>query len=313
MDNQDTLFNQIKSAAQNAESKEFPAMDKVWNRVEDKLDHKVLTKQNTLWKKIAVAASILLVVSIGYQFFKDEKTITSPQNSITVTTIDTNKTLFDSVKEKNVVTNVEEKNSDIKADADLVLAKQIKNAPVVASSEAVIAPEVDEMVGFSAEAPNPIADKSIYNSASTNTNNGWIVDRNFKSRGVTYKKTKEEEKDEKGAAKSVQSVKKKEEPLYVVDDKKADLSVVKEVDDEDFESIVHLPDPLYIINGVYYTEQEVFGPNPTSPYTPLNEQEIESISILQDEKAVSIYGEKGKKGVVIITTKGGKPSPKKKE
>lgn len=312
MDNQDTLFNQIKSAAQNAESKEFPAMDKVWNRVEDKLDHKVLTKQNTLWKKIAVAASILLVVSIGYQFFKDDKTIIPNQNSITITTIDTNKTLFDSVKEKNIVTAVEQKNSKIKADADLVLAKQIKNAPVVASSEAVSAPEADAMVGFSAEAPNPIAEKNMYNSASTNSNNGWLVDRNFQSRGVTHKKNKEQE-EEKIATKPVQSAKKKEEPLYVVDDKKADLSVVKDVDDEDFESIVHLPNPLYIINGVYYTEQEVFGPNPTSPYTPLNQQEIETISILQDEKAVSIYGEKGKKGVVIITTKGGKPSPKKKE
>lgn len=312
MDNQDTLFNQIKSAAQNAESKEFPAMDKVWNRVEDKLDHKVLTKQNTLWKKIAVAASILLVVSIGYQFFKDDKTIIPNQNSITETTIDTNTTLIDSVKEKNAVTAVEEKNSKIKADADLVLAKQIKNAPVVASSEAVSAPEADAIVGSSDEAPSPTANKSMNNLASSNPNNGWLEDRKFQSRGVTYKKAKEQE-EEKIATKPVQSAEKKEEPLYVVDDKKADLSVVKDVDDEDFESIVHLPDPLYIINGVYYTEQQVFGPNPTSPYTPLNQQEIETISILQDEKAVSIYGEKGKKGVVIITTKGGKPSPKKKE
>ena len=312
MDNQDTLFNQIKSAAQNAESKEFPAMDKVWNRVEDKLDRKVLTKQNTLWKKIAVAASILLVVSIGYQFFKDDKTIIPNQNSITETTIDTNTTLIDSVKEKNTVTAVEEKNSKIKADADLVLAKQIKNAPVVASSETVSAPEADAIVGSSDEAPIPTANKSINNLASSNPNNGWLEDRKFQSRGVTYKKAKEQE-EEKIAATPVQSAKKKEEPLYVVDDKKADLSVVKDVDDEDFESIVHLPDPLYIINGVYYTEQQVFGPNPTSPYTPLNQQEIETISILQDEKAVSIYGEKGKKGVVIITTKGGKPSPKKKE
>lgn len=310
MDNQDTLFNQIKSAAQNAESKEFPAMDKVWNRVEDKLDHKVLTKQNTLWKKIAVAASILLVVSIGYQFLREDKTIIPTQNPITVTTIDTNQIVFDSIKEKNVVTAVEEKNSNLKADADLVLQKQIHSTPVVASSESVSAPEADAIMGSSLQAPTPIAEKNMYNSASTNANNSWLVDRNFSSRGVTYKEAKSEEKV---VAKTAQNAKKKEDPLYVVDDKKADLSVVKDVNDDDFESIVHLPDPLYIINGVYYTEQEVFGPNPTSPYTPLNQQEIETISILQDEKAVSIYGEKGKKGVVIITTKGGKPSPKKKE
>ena len=49
-----------------------------------------------------------------------------------------------------------------------------------------------------------------------------------------------------------------------------------------------------------YSEKEVFGPNPTSPYYPLNKQEIESISIYQDEEAIELYGEKGNKGVVVI-------------
>jgi hypothetical protein len=51
------LFNEIKSAAENAETKDFPGMEKVWNRVEEKLDNK---KEVWRWKKIAVAASILL-------------------------------------------------------------------------------------------------------------------------------------------------------------------------------------------------------------------------------------------------------------
>ena len=62
-----------------------------------------------------------------------------------------------------------------------------------------------------------------------------------------------------------------------------------------------------------YTEQELFGPNPTSPYTPLSEQEIDSITVLQQEKAITIYGQKGKKGVVIISTKNGKPAAKKRQ
>ena len=106
---------------------------------------------------------------------------------------------------------------------------------------------------------------------------------------------------------------KKEKPLLVFDDKVTNKQSVKEVEMDEIESIVELPDPLYIINGVEYTEQELFGPNPTSPYTPLNEQEIDSISILQKEKATSIYGQKGKKGVVIISTKNGKPAAKKQK
>ena len=103
----------------------------------------------------------------------------------------------------------------------------------------------------------------------------------------------------------------KEEPLLVIDDVAEDLQILGKLDANDVESIIVLPDPLYIINGVEYSEVEVFGPNPTSPYSPLNQQEIETISILQKEKATEIYGKKGEKGVVIITTKNGKPKLKK--
>lgn len=51
----------------------------------------------------------------------------------------------------------------------------------------------------------------------------------------------------------------------------------------------------------------MFGPKPTSPYTPLDKQDIISLNILLEEEAIKIYGEKGKKGVVIVTTKNGKP------
>jgi TonB-dependent SusC/RagA subfamily outer membrane receptor len=55
----------------------------------------------------------------------------------------------------------------------------------------------------------------------------------------------------------------------------------------------------------------VFGPNPTCPYAPLKDQPIESVTVLQAEKAIEIYGKKAENGVVIITTKTGKPTPKK--
>ena len=82
---------------------------------------------------------------------------------------------------------------------------------------------------------------------------------------------------------------------------------VEELNNTEMDSIVYLANPLYIINGNEYTEKELFGPNPTSPYAPLNQQDIISTSIYQGEDATKLYGEKGKKGVVIITTKNGKP------
>ena len=99
---------------------------------------------------------------------------------------------------------------------------------------------------------------------------------------------------------------KKDDPLVVVDGK-----AVADYNAEDAESIVYLKNPLYIINGTEYTEQEVFGPNPSCPYAPIKNQEIESVTVLQADKAVDTYGKKGENGVVIITTKDGKPNPKK--
>ena len=77
----------------------------------------------------------------------------------------------------------------------------------------------------------------------------------------------------------------------------------------DIETTV-LPNPLYIINGVEYTEESLFGKNPTSPYAPIDIQKITSTNILQPADATIIYGKKGKNGIVIITTKDGKPAEK---
>ena len=38
MGTEDKLYNKIKHAAENAEQKDFPGMDKIWARVEEKLD-----------------------------------------------------------------------------------------------------------------------------------------------------------------------------------------------------------------------------------------------------------------------------------
>lgn len=309
MDNHDTLFNQIKSAAENAESKEFHAMDKVWSRVEDKLDHKVLSSQNSLWKKIAVAASILLVVSIGYQFFKEEKQLITPQNSITV--IDTTSITNDSLVNQNVIVTTEITNPNIKENPAMILSQQTNNSQLA----------VEESINEEKREVTPIItiDNAIQPETSsyliapkTKDEKGWLVDKKYDARGVEYREIiTYKAKDNAKPSRQDTLKAKKDPPLVVMNDQNSDDKVMSTLNDEEIDSIVLLKDPLYIINGVYYTEKEVFGPNPTSPYSPLNQQQIETISILQDEKAISIYGEKGKKGVVIITTKDGKPAIKK--
>ncbi|MDQ1164658.1 SusC/RagA family TonB-linked outer membrane protein [Flavobacterium sp. SORGH_AS_0622] len=72
-------------------------------------------------------------------------------------------------------------------------------------------------------------------------------------------------------------------------------------------------DPLYIIDGVPYSSQSVGSgytstnmPSQNSPLNSINPSDIESIEVLKDADATSIYGSRGANGVVLITTKKGK-------
>lgn len=55
-------------------------------------------------------------------------------------------------------------------------------------------------------------------------------------------------------------------------------------------------DPLYIVDGVQYS----------GPLNTINQEDIESFTILKDAASTSLYGSRAANGVVIITTKKGK-------
>ncbi len=314
MDNKDTLFNKIKSAAENAENQDFPGMEKVWSRIDAKLDTKVEKKHNNNWKRLMIAASILVVVSIGYQFLKSDEVIVVPQNE--VVTKDSIKPIIENtLKNQNALVQSDELNPKIKENAAEILEEQIKKPNTVAVAESVEEAKISENGYLENNSKSAITPSKHYlNSASSNNSGTWMGSPKFESRGVEYKEAqKADEMDNmiKDAVAKKEQKAKKVEPLVIVDDKITNKKV-SDLVDEEVDILVELKEPLYIINGIEYTELEMFGPNPTSPYSPLNKQEIESFTVLQPEKATSIYGEKGKKGVVIVTTKNGKPSVKKK-
>lgn len=307
MENKDDIFEQFKTAANNAEQKEFSAVDKVWNRVENKLDNKLLTKENTLWKKLAVAASLLLVVSIGFHFLTNENKVTILDTN--VVTIDKKESLLDSATHQPIVTVEEIVNPVIKANAEIILKNQIVAKTQVAVQDTItstlskmaLSDSKDDVEYDAYKAQKPaVAASIVVNGYAKQKDNarGVRQDVGYLDNSDVYKESKQTSK--------------KEAPLVVIDDKVSTKLELGKLDPNEIDNILVLPDPLYIINGVEYTEKELFGPNPTSPYAPLNQQNIETLSILQNEKAIEVYGEKGKKGVVIIATKGGKPTAKKK-
>lgn len=77
-------------------------------------------------------------------------------------------------------------------------------------------------------------------------------------------------------------------------------------------------DPLYIVDGVPFTSNPMvsqgIGGNvipASSPFNYLNPSDIQSIEVLKDADATAIYGSRGANGVVLVTTKKGRPGAEK--
>jgi hypothetical protein len=307
MEDQDKLFDKIKSAAENAENKDFSGMEKVWSRVDAKLDTYVEKKNNKNWQKLMIAASILIVSYIGFQFF-NSKNITNNTNEILVNkdTIVNPKIIENNQK---AIVNTDTTNPNIRKNVDKILEKQLSTTNSVAIEESKSIQ--DDAISIQDEKKSKIEmseSPNIYNSASSNAPGNWYGNRKFDARGVAHQDV-EIQKDSIIKSKEVVAAKKLE-PLILVNDK-ITKRTLDNLSEEEIENMIVLKDPIYYINKVLYTEQEVFGPNPTCPYSPLSKQDIETIYILLPEKAIPIYGKRGEKGVVLITTKDGKPKPKK--
>jgi len=65
-------------------------------------------------------------------------------------------------------------------------------------------------------------------------------------------------------------------------------------------------EPLYIVDGVQLNNRNDAFNTSSNPLAFLNPNDIESIEVLQDAAAASIYGSQAANGVVLITTKRGK-------
>lgn len=291
MGTEEKLYKKIQQAAESAEQKDFPGMEKIWARVEDKLETQTLQKEKHLWKKLAVAASIVLVGTLTFFLLQEKETIIVPEN--TVTTVDSSKNTIPTPETASGFVNT---TPEIKKDAEQILQQQIviqnnivindtinyKSKKEVVLSAPIAMEEVQEAAKTSLV---PTYNNNISNSASTN-NSGYLA------KGKRY--------DLSSSVNLLKDKKVANDDLVLVDGELTKESL-SNLNPEDIDSIIELKEPIYFINGVEYSEESLFGENPTSPYAPLSKQNIEKIEVIQPADAVKIYGKKGEKGVVIIS------------
>ncbi len=67
--------------------------------------------------------------------------------------------------------------------------------------------------------------------------------------------------------------------------------------------------PLWIVDGIQISFQEGSSEGPTSPLNFLDPDNIASFEVLKGAAATAIYGASGSNGVILITTKAGRPGP----
>jgi len=336
MNSEDKIYNKIRNASHKGE-KDFPGMDKVWNRVEEKLDNTIVVQKKNTWQKLAIAATVLLSFSIIYHFVSNDeiikdKTINNTKNPVIVSN-DSVKKIIEKAKEVVVGNNTSKKpkngviqyyynsgknpiESKFYSEAasetsiyDTVKKIEYKfdtNLTFEDKEKGIITTELNK----NNSTENEVSFRnSASNFVSSNSNNGYLAPNKKYDVATSLPKSKYKApkfKTVKAKAAPVQ----KSQDLVVIDGIVADKEELETISDEEIADKTYLPNPLYIINGSEYSEESLFGKNPTSPYAPLDKQKITSTTILKATDATKIYGKKGEKGIVIITTKDGKPAEK---
>jgi hypothetical protein len=296
MGTEEKLYKKIQQAAENAEQKNFAGMEKIWARVEDKLEKQTLKKEKHLWKKLAVAASIVLVGTLTFFLLQEKENVVLPINSITA--IDTSKNNIPMPESANGLVNT---NLVIKREAQQILQQQIVIQNNIVINDTINYKSKKEVVLSAPIAMEDNIENSKTNMVSSyqnNTSNSASMNNvGYLAKGKRYDVTMNLAESTQEKDKVVAN-----DDLVLIDGKLSKKSL-SNLDSDKIESIIELKEPIYFINGEEYSEESLFGENPTSPYAPLNKQKIDTIEIIQPADAVKIYGKKGEKGVVIISIK----------
>lgn len=274
MGTEEKLYKKIQQAAQNAEQKDFPGMENIWTRVENKLETQTLQQEKHLWKKIAVAASIVLVGTLAFLLLQPKENIIVPEN--TITAIDTTKNEIPTPESANGFATT---NPVIKKDA-----KEILQQRIVIQNNIVINDTINYSSRKEVTIHNPMMLEEVQAKTSfapelrnDASNAAFLSNQGFAAKGKAYSIT------------TVSAEDISQEPI-------------KEMMNNDFVIIrgqisqesANGNEPLIVLNNHLVTKAILNDIDPNS---------IASVTVLKNQAAISLYGEKGKNGAIVLTTK----------
>lgn len=300
--NIDQLFSDESKKAE--ENTTFPSFEKVWEKVENRLDEVENTTKKRIipiWLPYSIAASLVFTFGIMY-FFNQKETISNHSNIASNGSdelIDNQvfKNNLDSAKiaklDQSIKQNIKESHlNETSKNDNIVKTKislpQVLGASKISNQENVssynnaeadktkeIAVNDDNQIMLAKAAPSP----KVESNASIESER-IIETKKYKSAEVSRMSLNNQKTSEQLTAMAEQS----SFSDYVVNN------------DEDFKiSRKHASEPLYIVDG--YVADAKFLKN-------YNKRKITSLNIVEGDNAKKLYGNLAKKGVVVITTKG---------
>ena len=274
MGTEEKLYKKIQQAAQNAEQKDFPGMENIWARVENKLETQTLQQEKHLWKKIAVAASIVLVGTLAFLLLQPKENIIVPEN--TITAIDTTKNEIPTPESANGFATT---NPVIKKDAKEILQQQIVIQNNIVINDTINYSSRKEVTIHTPMMLEEVQAKTSFAPELRNdaSNAAFLSNQGYAAKGKAYSIT------------TVSAEDISQEPI-------------KEMMNNDFVIIrgqisqesANGNEPLIVLNNHLVTKAILNDIDPNK---------IESVTVLKDKAAMSIYGSKGKNGAIVLTTK----------
>ena len=300
--NIDQLFSDESKKAE--ENTTFPSFEKVWEKVENRLDEVENTTKKRIipiWLPYSIAASLVFTFGIMY-FFNQKETISNYSNIASNGSdelIDNQnfKNNLDSAKiaklDQSIKQNIKESHLNETSKNDNIVKTKISLPQVLGASKISNQENVSSYINAEADKTKEIAindDNQIMlakaapspkvESNASIESEGIIETKKYKSAEVSRMSLNNQKTSEQLTAMA-------EQPSfseYVVNN------------DEDFKiSRKHASEPLYIVDG--YVADAKFLKN-------YNKRKITSLNIVEGDNAKKLYGNLAKKGVVVITTKG---------
>ena len=300
--NIDQLFSDESKKAE--ENTTFPSFEKVWEKVENRLDEVENTTKKRIipiWLPYSIAASLVFTFGIMY-FFNQKETISNYSNIASNGSdelIDNQKfkNNLDSAKiaklDQSIKQNIKESHLNETSKNDNIVKTKISLPQVLGASKISNQENVSSYINAEADKTKEIAVNDDNQIMLAKAAPSPKVESNASIESERIIETKKYKSAEVSRM-SLNNQKTSEQLTAMAEQPSFSEYVVN--NDEDFKiSRKHASEPLYIVDG--YVADAKFLKN-------YNKRKITSLNIVEGDNAKKLYGNLAKKGVVVITTKG---------